>query len=132
MLFQMSVWYSFFLGDLAFLSEMDKQSKGGNIVVNEKKTDRLYYVYRLLAVLLFVILFLPAANPARICGLINRSTSLLTSGFSYGTLIANFGRAFKKGWVFHQLKTEKDLRGFAAYKKYKPGWVAHQLAQRNG
>ena len=36
MLFQMSVWYSFFLGDLAFLSEMDKQSKGGNIVVNEK------------------------------------------------------------------------------------------------
>ena len=81
------------------MSEMDKQSKGGNIVVNEKKTDRLYYVYRLLAVLLFVILFLPAANPARICGLINRSTSLLTSGFSYGTLIANFGRAFKKGWV---------------------------------
>ena len=68
-------------------------------MVNEKKTDRLYYVYRLLAVLLFVILFLPAANPARICGLINRSTSLLTSGFSYGTLIANFGRAFKKGWV---------------------------------
>jgi len=46
-----------------------------------------------------VILFLPAINPARVCGLINRSISLLTSGFSYNNLIANFGRAFKKGWV---------------------------------
>ena len=68
-------------------------------MVNEKKADRLYYLYRILAALLFVVLFLPAANPARICGLVNRSTSLLTSGFSYGTLIANFGRAFRKGWV---------------------------------
>jgi len=68
-------------------------------VAKEKTADRLYYVYRLGAAILFVILFLPALNPARICGLINRSISLLTSGFSYGNLVSNFGRAFKKGWV---------------------------------
>lgn len=41
-------------------------------------------------------------------------------------------KGFKKGWMFHQLQTEQDLRDFAKYKGYKPGWVAHQLAQRNG
>ncbi len=63
------------------------------------KRDWLAYAQRGLALLLFVLVFLPDANPARCSGLINRSTSLLTSGFSYGVLVANFGRAFKKGWV---------------------------------
>lgn len=72
---------------------------------NLKVSGKLYYLYRIVAVLLFVILFLPAVNPAKVCGLINRSISLLTSGFSYGNLISNFGRAFKKEWV-----SESSLR----------------------
>ena len=64
-----------------------------------KTADRVYYPYRLLAFLLFVLLFLPALNPARISSLINKSTSLLTSAISYGRLTENMGRAFNKGWI---------------------------------
>ena len=65
----------------------------------ERLTKIVYYPYRVISVLLLVILFFPGLNVARISGLMNRSTSLLTTGFSYGNLIANFGRAFRKGWV---------------------------------
>ena len=65
----------------------------------EKLAGYVYYPYRAISVLLLVVLFFPALNVARISGLINRSISLLTTGFSYGNLISNFGRAIKKGWV---------------------------------
>ena len=65
----------------------------------EKLAGYVYYPFRAISVLLLVVLFFPALNVARISGLINRSISLLTTGFSYGNLISNFGRAFKKGWV---------------------------------
>ncbi len=65
----------------------------------EKLAKFVYYPFRAISVLLLVVLFFPALNVARISGLINRSISLLTTGFSYGNLISNFGRAFKKGWV---------------------------------
>ncbi|SFC53768.1 ABC transporter permease subunit [Butyrivibrio sp. YAB3001] len=65
----------------------------------EKLAKYVYYPFRAISVLLLVVLFFPALNVARISGLINRSISLLTTGFSYGNLISNFGRAFKKGWV---------------------------------
>ena len=63
------------------------------------KENPIMYLYRALAIAMFVMLFLPAINPAKISGLINRSTSLLTAGFSWNNLTENFGRAFKKGWV---------------------------------
>lgn len=78
---------------------MSGQFRGGVIVSKEKVTKIVYYPYRIISVFLLIILFFPGLNVARISGLINRSTSLLTAGFSYGNLIANFGRAFKKGWV---------------------------------
>lgn len=68
-------------------------------MVKSKAADKLYYVYRVASVLLMVILFLPAINPARISNRISKSISLLTSGFSYGNYIEPFGRALKKGWV---------------------------------
>lgn len=64
-----------------------------------KIADAVYYIYRVVAILLFVLIFLPAVNPARISGMINRSISLLTAGFSYGSLVDNFGRAFRKEWI---------------------------------
>ncbi len=65
----------------------------------DKTTNVLYYPYRIISIFLLVTLFFPGLNIARVSGMIGRSTSLLTSGFSYGNLVANFGRAFKKGWV---------------------------------
>ena len=65
----------------------------------EKRTNKVYYAYRVLAFALFVLLFLPAVNPARISSLINKSTSLLTTAISYARLTENMGRAFTKGWI---------------------------------
>lgn len=80
-----------------------ERSKALSAATKEKQpmtlTDILYLPYRLLVVILFVILFLPAVSPARICGLIKRSTSLLTSGFLYSALIENMGRPLKKEWI---------------------------------
>ena len=55
--------------------------------------------YRLLALLLFVLLFIPGANPARISLNISRNVSLFTSGFSYGTYTHNMERLFIRGWL---------------------------------
>ncbi len=68
-------------------------------MVKENISKRVYYVYRILAFLLFVLLFLPAVNPARISSLINKSTSLLTTAVSYSRLTENMGRAFTKSWI---------------------------------
>ena len=73
-----------------------------------KRTEKFYYVYRILALLLFMLLFLPSVNPARISTLISKSTSLLTTGLSYGRLIENLGRPLKKLWVLPE--TMKLLR----------------------
>jgi len=61
--------------------------------------DHLYQGYRVVILVLFMTIFFPSMNPARICGLINRTSSLLTCAFSYGSLTANVGRAFDKGWI---------------------------------
>ena len=62
-------------------------------------SDKLYYFIRAAALLSVIFLFVPALNPSRICGLINKNLSLFTSGVAYSTLTADFGRAFRKGWV---------------------------------
>ena len=65
----------------------------------EMLSDKLYYLVRIAILVSVVFLFIPALNPARISGLINKNMSLFTSGISYATLTEGFGRAFKKGWV---------------------------------
>ncbi len=62
-------------------------------------SDKFYYFVRIAILLSVVFLFIPAFNPTRICGLINKNISLFTAGISYSTLTADFGRAFKKEWV---------------------------------
>ena len=77
------------------------QRLGVEFVTKEKKVERerIYYPYRILALLIFVLLFLPAVNPGCISSLISKSTSLLTAGLSYARLIENMGRPLKKLWV---------------------------------
>lgn len=65
----------------------------------ELASDKLYYLIRILILVSVIFLFIPALNPARICGMINKNMSLFTSGISYSSLTAEFGRAFKKEWV---------------------------------
>ena len=65
----------------------------------EKIADKLYVVLRVFYILAFVLLFIPALNPARISELIPQTASVFTCGTSYGTLTQNFARAFSRGWV---------------------------------
>ncbi len=39
-------------------------------------------------------------------------------------------RGFKKGWIYHQLKTIADLEAYARYKSYDKRWVEYQITQR--
>ena len=72
-----------------------KDNKSGK----EKIADKIYYGQRIASLLMIVLIFFPAANPARICTMINKNVSLFTSGISYGTLTNEMGRAFDKGWL---------------------------------
>ncbi len=65
----------------------------------ERTSDMVYCVLRVAILVSVIFLLVPALNPARISGLINRNMSLFSSGFSYSNLTSGFGRAFKKGWV---------------------------------
>lgn len=65
----------------------------------ESVSDKIYYLIRIAVLLSVLFLFIPAFNPARISGIMNRNMSLFTSGISYSSLTEGFGRAFKKGWV---------------------------------
>lgn len=65
----------------------------------EKIADKLYIVLRISYILAFVLLFIPALNPARISELIPQTASVFTCGTSYSALTQNFARAFNRGWV---------------------------------
>ena len=60
----------------------------------EKLVDITYYLTRIAILVSVLFLFVPALNPVRISGLINKNMSLFTSGISYQSLIADFGRPF--------------------------------------
>lgn len=77
----------------------------------ELLSDKIYYIVRIATLVSVVFLFIPALNPARICGLINKNMSLFTSGISYSTLTDGFGRAFKKEWV---MESTMQLLHFAS------------------
>jgi putative aldouronate transport system permease protein len=66
---------------------------------NEKTTAILFFLYRLLIILISISLFIPAINPARVCGLVNDNMSLFTSAVSYSALTANTIRASMRGWI---------------------------------
>lgn len=75
--------------------------------MSERIADKIYWVLRCAVVLNIVALFFPSFNPARLSGMINKNLSLFSCGISYKSIVANFGRAFRQGWVlestFHTL-----------------------------
>ena len=67
--------------------------------LEEKKVDKFYYVYRVLALFAVALLFVPNINPAKICDYVSKNLSLFSSGFFWGNLTENCSRAFTKGYV---------------------------------
>ena len=65
----------------------------------ERLADKIYIVLRIAILFMTVMIFFPAANPARVCTMINKNVSLFTAGISYNSLPAEMGRAFSKGWL---------------------------------
>ena len=65
----------------------------------ENITEKLFIVLRIFCILAFVLLFVPALNPARISDLIPKTASVFTCGTSYSTLTQNFARALSRGWI---------------------------------
>lgn len=67
--------------------------------VTELSEKPFQITFRILSLLLFILLFIPGANPARISESISRNVSLFTSGFAYSTYTKNIERALIRGWV---------------------------------
>ena len=65
----------------------------------EVKAEKFYYAQRAVTLLMLFFIFFPSFNPARICEMISKNTSLFTSGISYGSLTSEMGRAFRMGWI---------------------------------
>ncbi len=70
-----------------------------------KISDKVYWILRIAVVINIILLFFPSFNPARVSSLINKNLSLFSCGVSYDSIVANFGRAFRMGWV-----AEADFR----------------------
>lgn len=99
----------------------DKALKAYNIKRNqpvafktpaEKTADVIYWFLRTAIIANIVMLFFPAFNPARLSGMINKNLSLFSCGVSYNSIISNFGRAFRQGWVLEE--TFKTLNMLSA------------------
>ncbi len=76
----------------------------------EKKADISYIFVRIAVTLNVIMLFFPSFNPARLSDLINRNLSLFSCGVSYDSIVSNFGRAFRQGWV-----SEDSFRDLSAF-----------------
>lgn len=63
------------------------------------RQEPFQYTYRILALILFVLLFIPGANPARISEKISRNVSLFTAAFSYKTYIGNLENILVRGYL---------------------------------
>ena len=89
-------------------------SPSGTPALAEIRTNaRVYQVLRLVAVAMFLFLFLPGLNPARISGLINRNLSLFTAGISHSQLVNGFSKAFRKGWIEESTLTALQIGSLA-------------------
>lgn len=86
---------------LIFLTKESKEKDVVNIGggVSNFVVTPFFVTYRVVSLVLFIFLFLPAVNPARIMENISRNVSLFTSGFSYGTYTKNIERALLRGWL---------------------------------
>ena len=74
----------------------EKQEKS---IPSEFSVKPFQYTFRIIALVLFILLFIPGANPARISEKISRNVSLFTSAFSYKTYISNLENILIRGYL---------------------------------
>lgn len=74
----------------------EKQEKE---IPSEFSVKPFQYTFRIIALVLFILLFIPGANPARISEKISRNVSLFTSAFSYKTYIGNLENILIRGYL---------------------------------
>lgn len=73
--------------------------KQGKEIPSEFSVKPFQYTFRIIALVLFILLFIPGANPARISEKISRNVSLFTSAFSYKTYIGNLENILIRGYL---------------------------------
>lgn len=72
------------------------------------------------------------ANIVELQKLSNREIIQMANTADFATLeMIQKAKGYSKGWIYHKLKTEKDLMEYAAWKGYKKEWVTYQLQLRN-
>lgn len=81
----------------------------------EKISSILYVVLRLVSVVAAACLFVSALNPARISGLLSKTTSFFTSAISYSGTKEAFSRAVTNGWVNQSTVTLLYVCSLAAF-----------------
>lgn len=82
-----------------FVLEITDVNKKEDKIETTLSATPFQYTFRILSLLVFILLFIPAANPGRISENINRNVSLFTSAVSYSTYTANLQRAMIRGWL---------------------------------
>ena len=95
------------LSIIIYQKKYQNECKGSekSVILQEELSKSAFSVtsfqvtYRVISLVMFIFLFLPAVNPARIMENISRNVSLFTSGFAYGTYTKNIERALLRGWL---------------------------------
>ncbi|MFO7154750.1 MAG: ABC transporter permease subunit [Caldicoprobacter oshimai] len=62
-------------------------------------SDIFMILLRAVVIVLLISAVIPSINPARMSGLINKSSALITMALSYSSIVSGFTRALNRGWV---------------------------------
>lgn len=93
---------------------IDGTMNGGRASFASATRKLSYYALRIIVLFLFVLLFIPGLNPARISAKINRNLSLFTCGLFYDNLVSGMGRILDKGWILKGTMALLFLSGMTA------------------
>lgn len=66
---------------------------------NSEKSSALMILIRIAVILLIIATLVPALNPARMSGMINKNSAFITMAISYSSLFDEFTRPLNRGWV---------------------------------
>lgn len=67
--------------------------------IKSEKSSALMIVLRMIVILLIIATVVPAFNPARMSGMINKNAAFITMAISYSSLFDEFTRPLNRGWV---------------------------------
>ncbi len=65
----------------------------------QKSTGMLLILLRVLVVILLILAMVPQVNPTRISELINKNSAMLTTALSSKSLLSEFSRQLRRGWI---------------------------------